>query len=89
VRSITSARSVPVSSCRGVEWASAAPRSKRRSKRLGRKQYRTLFTYHLVHNAAALGAYTKHGVSIVGTARRHARIRNNYVDMLVVERLLS
>jgi L-amino acid N-acyltransferase YncA len=53
-----------------------------------RKQYEKLFTYILVHNAAALRAYTKHGFSIVGTARRHARIRNNYVDMLVVERLL-
>jgi L-amino acid N-acyltransferase YncA len=54
-----------------------------------RKQYEKLFTYILVHNTAALRAYTKHGFSIVGTARRHARIRNNYVDMLVVERLLS
>ena len=53
-----------------------------------RKQYEKLFTYILVHNAAALRAYTKHGFSIVGTARRHARIRNNYADMLVVERLL-
>ena len=53
-----------------------------------RKQYEKLFTYILVHNVAALRAYTKHGFSIVGTARRHARIRNTYVDMLVVERLL-
>ena len=54
-----------------------------------RKQYEKLFTYILVHNVAALRAYTKHGFSIVGTARRHARIRNHDVDMLVVERLLS
>lgn len=53
-----------------------------------RKQYDKLFTYILVHNTAALRAYTKHGFSIVGTARRHARIRDAYVDMLVVERLL-
>ena len=53
-----------------------------------RKQYEKLFTYILVHNDAALRAYTRHGFSIVGTARRHARIRNTYVDMLVVERLL-
>src|SRR5215203_951939 len=50
-----------------------------------RKQYQKLFTYILAHNAAALRAYTKQGFSIVGTARRHARIRNNYVDMVVVE----
>jgi L-amino acid N-acyltransferase YncA len=54
-----------------------------------RKHYEKLFTYILVHNDAALHAYTKHGFSIVGTARQHARIRNTYVDMLVVERLLS
>lgn len=53
-----------------------------------RKQYEKLFTYILVHNVAALHAYAKHGFSIVGTARRHAKIRNAYVDMLVVERLL-
>ena len=53
-----------------------------------RKEYGKLFTYILVHNVAALRAYTKHGFSVVGTARRHAKIRNTYVDMLVVERLL-
>ena len=53
-----------------------------------RKEYEKLFTYILVHNVAALRAYTKHGFSIVGTARRHARIRNAYMDMLVVERQL-
>jgi L-amino acid N-acyltransferase YncA len=53
-----------------------------------RKGYQKLFTYILVHNAAALAAYTKHGFSIVGTARRQARIRNAYIDMFVVERLL-
>ena len=54
-----------------------------------RKQYEKLFTYILVHNDAALRAYTKHGFAIVGTARRHAKVGNNYVDMFVVERLLS
>ena len=53
-----------------------------------RKQYEKLFTYILIDNAAAVRAYSKHGFSVVGTARRHARIRNNYVDMFVVERLL-
>jgi L-amino acid N-acyltransferase YncA len=52
------------------------------------KQYEKLFTYILAHNAPALRAYTKHGFSIVGTAKRHAKVRNTYVDMLVVERLL-
>ena len=54
-----------------------------------RKHYEKLFTYIFVHNAAALRAYTRHGFSIVGTARQHARIRNSDVDMLVVERLLT
>jgi L-amino acid N-acyltransferase YncA len=53
-----------------------------------RKDYEKLFTYILVHNAAALAAYTKQGFSIVGTARRHAKVKNAYSDMFVVERLL-
>ena len=53
-----------------------------------RKHYEKLFTYILVHNVAALHAYTKHGFSIVGTAGRHAKLRNTYVDMIVVERHL-
>jgi L-amino acid N-acyltransferase YncA len=53
-----------------------------------RKQYEKLFTYILAHNAPALRAYMKHGFSIVGTARRHAKIRNSHVDVVVVERLL-
>ena len=51
-----------------------------------RKRYEKLFTYILAHNAAALQAYTKHGFTVVGTARRHARIGNRYVDAIVVER---
>jgi L-amino acid N-acyltransferase YncA len=53
-----------------------------------RKQYEKLFTYILAHNAAALRAYTRHGFSVVGTARRHAKIKSAYVDAIVVERLL-
>ena len=52
------------------------------------KQYEKLFTYILAHNAAALRAYTRHGFSVVGTARRHAKIKSAYVDAIVVERLL-
>jgi L-amino acid N-acyltransferase YncA len=54
-----------------------------------RKHYEKLFTYILAHNAAALRAYTKHGFSVVGTAARHARIRDRYVDAIVVERQLD
>jgi len=54
-----------------------------------RKHYEKLFTYILAHNAAALQAYTKHGFAVVGTARRHARIGNRYVDAIVVERQLD
>jgi len=53
-----------------------------------RKQYEKLFTYILAHNDAALRAYTRHGFSVVGSARRHAKIKNAYVDAFVVERLL-
>jgi L-amino acid N-acyltransferase YncA len=57
-------------------------------KEARRQGYEKLFTYILVHNAAALRAYTKQGFSIVGTAARHAKINNAYSDMLVVEKLL-
>ena len=52
------------------------------------KTLRFHITYILVNNVAALRAYTKHGFSIVGTAGRHAKLRNTYVDMIVVERHL-
>jgi len=54
-----------------------------------RKHYEKLFTYILAHNAAALQAYTRHGFTVVGTARRHARIGNRYVDAIVVERQID
>jgi len=54
-----------------------------------RKRYEKLFTYILAHNAAALQAYTRHGFTVVGTARRHARIGPRYVDAIVVERHLD
>jgi L-amino acid N-acyltransferase YncA len=53
-----------------------------------RKGYRKIFTYIRADNPAALATYRHHGFTIVGTARGHARIDGQYVDEVVVERML-
>jgi L-amino acid N-acyltransferase YncA len=53
-----------------------------------RKGYEKLFTYILSTNAAARATYQKHGFRTVGIAERHAKLRGQYVDVIVVERLL-
>jgi len=53
------------------------------------KEYRKIFTYIRADNAAALSTYLHHGFTIVGTARGHARIDGQYVDEIIVERMLE
>lgn len=52
------------------------------------KGYDKLFTYVRADNPAALAAYQSQGFRIVGTARRHAKVRGEYIDEVVIERLL-
>jgi RimJ/RimL family protein N-acetyltransferase len=40
-------------------------------------------------NDAALRVYQRHGFSIVGTARRHARIGGRYIDEIVIEKIFE
>ena len=54
-----------------------------------RKAYKKIFTYIRADNSAALSTYVHHGFTIVGTARRHARIDGRYVDEIIVERMLD
>jgi L-amino acid N-acyltransferase YncA len=54
-----------------------------------RKKYRKIFTYIRADNSAALSTYLHHGFVIVGTARGHARINGQYVDEIIVERMLA
>ena len=54
-----------------------------------RNGYEKLFTYVRADNDAALQTYLKQGFRRVGTAARQARIDGNYVDEIVIEKLLS
>ena len=48
-----------------------------------------LFTLVRGDNPAALQTYLRHGFHIVGTARRHAKVRGRYLDETLIERFLS
>jgi L-amino acid N-acyltransferase YncA len=53
------------------------------------KGYGKIFTYVRADNDAALRVYQRHGFSIVGTARRHARIGGRYIDEIVIEKIFE
>jgi L-amino acid N-acyltransferase YncA len=53
------------------------------------KGYEKIFTYVRADNTAALRVYQRHGFSVVGTARRHARIGGRYIDEIVIEKLFE
>ena len=53
-----------------------------------RKGYEKIFTFVRADNPAALATYRKRGFTIVGTARRHARINGAYVDEIIIELFL-
>lgn len=52
------------------------------------KGYEKLFTFIRVDNTVALTTYLNQGFQIVGTAKRHAKINQTYVDEIIVERFL-
>jgi L-amino acid N-acyltransferase YncA len=51
--------------------------------------YEKFFTFVRADNHAALRTYLAHGFVQVGTARRQARIRGEYVDEILIERQLG
>ena len=53
------------------------------------KGYEKFFTLVRGDNPAALQTYLQHGFHIVGTARRHAKVRGRYLDETLIERFLS
>jgi len=53
-----------------------------------RKSFEKIFTFVRSDNQAALAAYLKHGFSVIGTARRQAKIRGAYVDEILIEKFL-
>lgn len=53
------------------------------------KGYTKLFTYVRADNPDGLATYLSQGFYIVGTAQRHAKINNRYVDEIIIERFLD
>jgi L-amino acid N-acyltransferase YncA len=52
------------------------------------KGFEKLFTFIRADNPAALSAYRRQGFEIIGTARRQARLKQGYVDEILVEMFL-
>ena len=52
------------------------------------KGYEKIFTFVRADNPAALNTYLQHGFTVVGTAKRHAKIRGKYVDEVMIEKQL-
>jgi L-amino acid N-acyltransferase YncA len=52
------------------------------------KGFEKIFTFVRADNPVALSAYLKHGFSVIGTARRQAKIRGAYVDEILIEKFL-
>ncbi|MFX1512934.1 MAG: GNAT family N-acetyltransferase [Promethearchaeota archaeon] len=53
-----------------------------------RKGYEKLFTNIRSDNKAALAFYNKLGFSVIGTARKHAKIGDRLIDEIFVEKFL-
>lgn len=47
--------------------------------------YEKFFAFVRADNPAALDAYRRHGFTVIGTARRQARIDGRYVDEIMIE----
>lgn len=52
------------------------------------KGYEKFFTFIRADNPAALATYRRHGFEVIGTARRQARMKQGYVDEILVEAFL-
>ena len=51
--------------------------------------FEKLFTMVRADNPAALATYERHGFEVIGTAKRHTKIDDEYVDEILIERFLS
>src|SRR5262249_13923529 len=52
------------------------------------KGYEKLFAFVRGDNPAALATYLRRGFQIIGTARRQARINDQYIDEVLIEKFL-
>ena len=57
-------------------------------RRARAKGYEKIFTFVRADNPGALAAYCSQGFTVIGTARRQAKIRGKYVDEVLIERFL-
>ena len=53
------------------------------------KGYEKIFTFVRSDNPGALVTYLHHGFTIVGTARRQAKLQGKYVDEIIIEKFLT
>ena len=53
------------------------------------KGYEKIFTFVRADNTTALATYQAHGFTIVGTARKQAKIDGRYIDEILIERALD
>ena len=52
------------------------------------KGYEKIFTFVRADNPAALATYQNQGFSVVGTARKHAKLAGSYIDEVLIEKFL-
>jgi L-amino acid N-acyltransferase YncA len=52
------------------------------------KGYEKFFTFIRADNPAALATYQRHGFEVIGTAKRQAKVKQGYVDEILVEAFL-
>jgi len=52
------------------------------------KGFEKFFTYVRADNAKGLSTYLSQGFKIVGMAQKHAKINGNYIDEIIIEKLL-
>ncbi|WP_421848951.1 GNAT family N-acetyltransferase [Marinomonas sp.] len=52
------------------------------------KGYEKLFAYVREDNPNALATYLKQGFEVVGTAKKHAKVRDKYIDEILIEKFL-
>lgn len=57
-------------------------------RRARRNGFEKIFTFVRADNPGALAAYCSQGFTVVGVARRQAKIRGEYVDEVLVEKFL-
>jgi L-amino acid N-acyltransferase YncA len=53
------------------------------------KGFEKIFTFIRADNPGALAAYRGQGFSVIGTARRHAKIDGRYIDEVLIEKVLE